>query len=341
MITQSNTKRQIQNWQNELQNVISDPIELLNLLELDPQLLSGALAALKQFPLRVPRSWVKRISKGNPLDPLLAQILPRAEELTPHPDFSTDPLNEQDNNPIPGLLHKYHGRLLLTVTSACAIHCRYCFRRHFPYSENNPGKHGWEKALDYIAQQDNIEEVILSGGDPLVANDSQLAWFSQQIAAIPHVQILRIHTRLPVTIPERITDELLAWFCTSRLKPVLVLHCNHPQELDDTVSEALAKLKRHNTTLLNQTVLLKGVNNQSATLVELSKRLFHFGVMPYYLHLLDKVQGAAHFDITEEHAQQLVWEMMSELPGYLVPKLVREVPGAPCKVQVGIFNSKL
>jgi len=277
------------------------------------------------------------MKKGDIHDPLLQQILPLGAELQEHPGFVKDPLNETAVNPISGLLHKYHGRVLLTVIGTCAINCRYCFRRSFPYHENNPGTAGWEKALEYIANDSSITEVIFSGGDPLVATDKYLFTLSQKIAAIPHVKTLRIHTRLPIVLPERITTDFIEWFTSSRLKPVLVVHCNHPQEINEEVAVRLHKLRDAKITLLNQAVLLKNINDKADILIKLSETLFEHGVLPYYLHLLDRTRGTAHFEVEEARAKQLIAKIMQKLPGYLVPKLVREIAGAPAKSPIAIW----
>jgi L-lysine 2,3-aminomutase len=321
-------------WQTALKNIITDPAELFVLLDLDHALLPAAQAAAKIFPLRVPRGFVARMQKNNWQDPLLQQVLPLGVELTEVEGFTPDPLQEKNANPVPGLLHKYHGRVLLTAVGNCAINCRYCFRRAFPYNENNPGTKGWQQALNYIASDQTINEVILSGGDPLVAPDEHLANLSQQLADIPHVKTLRIHSRIPIVLPERITAEFVNWFTALRLRPVLIVHCNHPQEINDEVRAALKRLKQAGVTLLNQAVLLKGINDAADVLVKLSGELFDVGVLPYYLHMLDKVQGTAHFEVDEERASELLGEVTKRLPGYLVPKLVREVPNAPAKVAV-------
>lgn len=321
-------------WQQQLASAITDPAELLQLLDLDPHLLEPAKQAGKEFTLRIPRCFVARMKKGDLHDPLLRQALPLGEELQVTPGFSFDPLAELTTNPAPGLLHKYHGRVLLTVTGACAIHCRYCFRRHFPYSDNNPGDAGWEKALSYIADDPTIHEVIFSGGDPLVATDKHLAKLIQRIATIPHVTTLRIHTRMPVVLPARITASLMEIFSKTRLHLVCVIHANHPQEIDRDVEEAITLLRAARFVLLNQAVLLKGVNDNADVQIALSEALFHCGVLPYYLHLLDKVQGVAHFDVDLPTAQHIVQAMEKHLPGYLVPRLVREVAGTLAKERV-------
>jgi len=318
-------------WQEALSDLITDPKELLMLLDLDPALLDAALRAARAFPLKVPRGFVTRIEKGNPFDPLLKQILPLDIELQATPGYVADPLQEAQVNPVPGLLHKYHGRVLVTLTSACAVHCRYCFRRHFPYEDNNPGTNGWERIFAYIRQDDSVSEVILSGGDPLAVSDKRLKLFTDQLSRIPHVKRLRIHTRLPVVLPERITDECIDWLTQIKLAPVMVIHVNHPNEISHDVREAMLTLRNARVPLFNQTVLLKGVNDEANTLAALSEALFAAGVMPYYLHVLDRVQGAAHFDMTLCKAREIHAELGNKLPGYLVPRLVCEEPGMPSK----------
>lgn len=334
MIATINRQQQQTNWQCALRDTIDDPAELFSLLNLAPNQLGYSVQAMQDFVLRVPKEFVARMQKGNPRDPLLLQILPQIAEMQTHPLYSQDPLAENKVNPIPGLLHKYKSRVLLTASSSCGIHCRYCFRRHFPYADNNPSLQGWQQAFTYIAEHPEINEVIFSGGDPLTAPDSYLAKLTSQLANIPHIKTLRIHTRMPIIIPQRITDSMLDWFCGSRLKSVLITHCNHPQEIDNQVAASLQRLKNADVTLLNQSVLLKDVNDDAACLIELSEKLFSCDVLPYYLHLLDKVQGSQHFDLPPQRAQQLLGKMMCELPGYLVPRLVQEVPGMPCKMPV-------
>ena len=321
-------------WQNQLSQAITNPVELINILALEGDLIPAALEAAQLFPLRVPRGFVARMQTGNLADPLLKQVLPLGVELVKATGYSADPLEEINANPISGLLHKYHGRVLLTVVGACGVNCRYCFRRHFPYEKNSPGLAGWEQAFNYIASDKTITEVILSGGDPLVATDTYLSKLVEKIAAISHVKTLRIHSRMPIVIPERITPGFLQLFTQSRLNPVLVIHCNHAQEINADVKQAMERLKRAGVTLLNQAVLLSGVNDSAAALIALSEALFESHVLPYYLHLLDKVQGAAHFEVAEARARKLHWQITQRLPGYLVPKLVREVSGAPAKLVV-------
>lgn len=315
-------------WQAALSHAITRLEELYTVLNLD---LPHTDVAQHSFALRVPREFVARMEKGNAQDPLLLQVLPQINELQKIAGFVIDPVGDLQKNPVPGLLHKYHGRVLLTLTGGCAIHCRYCFRRHFPYNENMPGQENYVRALQYIRDNPSIEEVILSGGDPLILKDNIISELIAQLETIPHIKRLRIHTRLPIVIPQRITPELMNWIRHSRFQMIMVLHCNHPNEIDNTVLQALKKLRETNITLLNQSVLLKNINDHAETLVQLSKKLFEAGVLPYYLHLLDKVDGAAHFDVSEEKAKQLMAEIKKQLPGFLVPKLAREIPGAPHK----------
>src|SRR5690606_14142092 len=318
-------------WQEELSRAIRQPQELLDALHLPADLLDGMNQADQLSSLRVPYPCLSRIEPGNPQDPLLLQVLPSLQETRQVPGYLTDPLQEQQANPYPGVLHKYHGRVLLIVSGACAINCRYCFRRQYPYDENSLGTQEWEQALAYLAQDTSIDEVILSGGDPLAVNDKRLLWLISRLEAIPHLTRQRIHTRLPVVIPQRITPELLDGLQQSRLQKVMVIHVNHAQELDTEVRQALQKVRATGVTLLNQAVLLRKVNDDIDTLAKLSKQLFSAGVLPYYLHLLDPVQGAAHFDVPHTEAVALVKGLLKLLPGYLVPKLVREDPGHSSK----------
>jgi EF-P beta-lysylation protein EpmB len=315
-----------------LARAITEPAELLAAVGLGEEWLPAAQAAARLFPLRVPRGFVARMRHGDPRDPLLRQVLPLAEECLTAEGFGADPVGDLAAMAAPGVLHKYRGRVLLTVTGACAVHCRYCFRRHFPYADANPAADRWRAALDYIAGDDSITEVILSGGDPLSLSDRRVAELVRQLEAIPQLRRLRLHTRLPVVLPERVNDELLAWLGDTRLKTVIVVHANHAQEIDDSVRTALAGLKSANAELLNQSVLLRGVNDSVEALADLSEALFEAGTLPYYLHLLDKVQGAAHFEVDETAARRLMQELQARLPGYLAPRLVREVPGGPGKL---------
>lgn len=318
-------------WQEQLADLIRDPCELIELLGLSTQQLPAALLAADRFALRVPRAYAKRIRHGDINDPLLRQVLPLGDELLAAPGYSADPLGESDTNTLPGMIHKYKGRVLLLVSTSCAINCRYCFRREFPYGDNKPSREHWQQVFDYIAKDSSINEVILSGGDPLTAPDSQLAWLVEQAAAIPHIRRLRIHTRLPVVVPSRIDERCLTWLTSHRLQTVVVIHSNHANEIDDEVRSALARLSAAGVTLLNQAVLLRGVNDSVAALSDLSETLFAAGVLPYYLHLLDKVNGAAHFELPERDAKMLYQALLAELPGFLMPTLVREIAGERSK----------
>ena len=319
---------QEQNWQSQLSDLITDPSELLSLLELSSeQLLSGAILASEKFKLRVPRAFVGKMNAKNPLDPLLLQVLPHHLELEDHPEFVTDPLGEEAANQLPGVLHKYKSRFLLTLTGACAVHCRYCFRRHFPYQENLPKNEDWLNIKNYIEANPNINEIILSGGDPLTLSNRKLALWLERLSSLKQIEILRIHSRVPIVIPNRIDEELISLLKNSRLRIVLVVHSNHASELDDFTCSKLLQLSDHHITVLNQAVLLKGVNDSAQTLIDLSYRLFEARVMPYYLHVLDKVKGAQHFDLESSKIDDIYRDVLANLPGYLVPKLVREIAG--------------
>ncbi|MEB8679190.1 EF-P beta-lysylation protein EpmB [Cronobacter malonaticus] len=325
-----------EDWLSQLADVITDPDELLHLLNIDAseELLAGR-DARRLFALRVPRAFAARMEKGNPQDPLLRQVLTAREEFVAAPGFTTDPLEEQ-NSVVPGLLHKYHNRALLLVKGGCAVNCRYCFRRHFPYADNQGNKRNWQAALDYIAAHPELDEIIFSGGDPLMAKDHELKWLVAHLEAIPHIKRLRIHSRLPIVIPPRITDALVRLLGETRLQVLLVNHINHAQEIDDAFRAGMAKLRAAGVTLLNQSVLLKGVNDNAATLAALSNALFDAGVMPYYLHVLDKVQGAAHFMVSDDEARAIMRELLSRVSGYLVPKLAREIGGEPSKTPLDL-----
>lgn len=321
-------------WKTALSGAVTRSDQLLAMLGLADSPLANQLAEQPDFPLRVPLSFVRRMVPGDPDDPLLRQVLPVGDELLPLPGFDRDPLRESHYNPVPGIVHKYRGRVLLITSPACAVHCRYCFRRHFPYEENTMGKALWRQPLDYIAAHPDIREVILSGGDPLAANDNHLAWLAAELAAIPHVQRLRVHTRFPVVIPSRIDDACLSWLTGTRLTTVVVLHINHPREIDHDVAAMAQRLRQAGLTVLNQAVLLKTINDRADTQIALSEQLFAAGILPYYLHLLDPVAGAGHFHVDEREALALHQALQSALPGYLVPRLVRDIPGAAAKTPV-------
>jgi EF-P beta-lysylation protein EpmB len=329
MITASTSTRQRSpsRWQADMASAICHPRELVTELGLDPALVAPAEAAGAAFRLRVPRSYVSRIRPGDPNDPLLLQILPLGAELADAGDYTGDPLGEHAALRAPGLLQKYHGRALLITTSACAVHCRYCFRREFPYTNDR-----LTEALAGIAGDSSIEEVILSGGDPLSLSDSRLTSLTDEIQRIPHVRRLRVHTRQPIVLPSRVDEGLTEWLTQLRLPVVFVLHVNHANEIDSDVRAACALLRDSGVTLLNQTVLLRGVNDDAGVLADLSRALFDAGVLPYYLHVLDHVRGAAHFDVPEERARLIAGQLAAQMPGYLVPRLAREMYGAPAKV---------
>jgi EF-P beta-lysylation protein EpmB len=323
------------NWQQSLREAVTDPAELIAALGLGQEWIAPARRSAQRFPLRVPQGYLARMRRGDPRDPLLRQVLPLAGELEAVPDrYVADPVGDLQALAGPGLLHKYEGRALLVTTGACAIHCRYCFRREFPYSEQTAGRGGFGPALAAIAADTSITEVLLSGGDPLTLSDRRLGDLLRAIDAIAHVRRVRIHTRLPTVLPERIDAGLLdAWSPRLRMQRVMVIHANHANELRGApdVRHALAALRDSGTVLLNQSVLLAGVNDTAEALADLSEVLFEHGVLPYYLHVLDPVRGAAHFDVPELTARRLVADLAARLPGYLVPRLVREVPGAPAK----------
>ncbi len=335
METDSRHPVSIADWKAELADSFDDPDKLLRFLELKTTDFESEIDLRPGFPFRVPRNYAQRMEKGNPFDPLLLQVLPFVRENQPHAGYSQDPVQDLRAVVARGALQKYRHRLLLISTGACAIHCRYCFRRHFPYTAENAGTQQWQQALEYLRAHRAITEVILSGGDPLVLSDRRLAGLCRQIAAVEHVERLRIHTRFPIVVPSRITTTLLE-LLGSLGKPVaFVIHCNHANELGNRVAQALQKLRRAGVILLNQSVLLRGVNDHADTLKRLSEALFAAGVLPYYLHLPDPVAGTAHFDVNAERATRLLSELTAALPGYLVPKLVKEIAGAASKLPVG------
>jgi len=321
-------------WQQQLSDAFTDIERLCRYLGLSTDELPIAIAASRQFPLRVPLSFAKRMETGNPDDPLLRQVLPIQEELQPYPGFSDDPVGDLAAVQHTGLLHKYHGRVLLINTGSCAINCRYCFRRNFPYADLQLGKQAEQAALAYIASDTSIQEVILSGGDPLLLSDARLSQLLGKLTAIAHVKRIRIHSRLPIVLPARITRPLAETLAACGKRIVIVAHCNHANELNDEVLAACQRLQLYPFSLLNQAVLLKGVNDSVQALHELSERLFEFGIMPYYLHLLDRARGTGHFEVPEAAALDLYRQLQNLLPGYLVPKLVREQAGEKSKQPV-------
>ncbi len=316
-------------WQHSLANVVRNVDTLLGMLGLEAAAVDAVAAASTGFALRVPREYVARMRHGDPHDPLLAQVLPRGAERVATAGFVTDPLAETDAED--GVLHKYHGRMLLVTTGACAVHCRYCFRRHFPYAEQQALRGEWHAALAAVAADHDVRELIISGGDPLTLSDRRLGTLLDGLAGIDHLRRLRIHTRLPVVIPSRLTDALLARINATGRPWTLVIHANHAQEIDASVRAALARARAAGAVLLNQAVLLRGVNDTVAAQAALCEALGDAGVVPYYLHLLDPVAGAAHFATDEADALALMRALRARLPGWLVPRLAREIPGEPAK----------
>lgn len=321
-------------WQRELARAVTDPAELLEIVGLGPAWLEPARRAAARFPLRVPRPYLARVRRGDPADPLLRQVLPLAEELQEIPGYVADPVGDLDAVAGGGVLRKYAGRALLVTTGACGIHCRYCFRREFPYADELASAGQWRRALDTIRADASLAEVILSGGDPLALADHKLESLTAQLASIPHVRRLRVHTRQPIVLPSRVDDGLLDWLASLRWPVTFVLHANHAAELDADVAAAVARLREARAHVLNQSVLLRGVNDTAEALAALSERLYDCGALPYYLHVLDRVRGSAHHEVPDDEARRLHDALTRALPGYLVPRLVREVPGAASKVSI-------
>jgi EF-P beta-lysylation protein EpmB len=319
-------------WQQAVKDAVRDPDELCRLLRLPAQYADQARAAARDFPLFVPRGYLARMRPGAIDDPLLRQVLPLEAELDEQPGFRADPVGDRAAIRSPGLVHKYRSRVLMVTTSACAVHCRYCFRRHFPYWEGPRSLDEWEPALQQIASDGSLREVIVSGGDPLMLSDAFLKELTARLARIGHLRRLRVHTRLPLMIPDRVTDALVALLRATRLTPFVVIHANHPRELDSGVAAALARFSDAGIPLLNQSVLLRGVNDDVETLAELCERLADLRVVPYYLHQLDRVAGAAHFEVSEARGRDLVAQLRARLSGYAVPRYVRETAGAASKL---------
>lgn len=321
---------QAKDWQRLYREAISDPRELLAMLDLGH--LDGLLPQGDYpFPLRVPAGFIARMRRGDAADPLLRQVLPLDAEYRAQPGFVFDAVGDGASRSARGVLHKYQGRALLLASGSCAIHCRYCFRRHFPYAEEPAAAAHWASTIDYLAQHGDVQEIILSGGDPLSLATGKLKELTERLRATAQIRRLRIHTRLPVVLPERVDAELLGWLSALPWRVVIVLHANHAQELDGSVAEACRQLGHCGALLLNQSVLLRGVNDHVDTLEALSERLFEIGVLPYYLHQLDRVHGAAHFEVDDPAARALVNALAARLPGFLVPRLVREIEGEPAK----------
>lgn len=321
-------------WRQVLKQAWRNPAELLEHLQLDPLLLKGIAAGQRQFPLLAPPTFVRQIEKGNPEDPLFLQIFPQAAESQSHKGLLEDPVGDLASQMQPALLHKYHSRALIITTGACAIHCRYCFRRHFPYSSTSGHRLDWQKTLDYLSQHPNVNEIILSGGDPLMLPTAQLYEISKQLSSLPQITSLRIHSRMATTLPERINSALCDWFASLPFRLILVHHINHPNEISELAADAIFKLKPLIQQQLNQSVLLAGVNNNSQTLRHLSEILFTNNILPYYLHQMDPVISAGHFICSDLEAAEIIAELRAALPGYLVPKLVREEAGKTNKTPV-------
>lgn len=320
-----------QNWQQQLADSFKNIKDLCDYLQLSPSDLPVSSAANEQFPIRVPHSFAASMEKGNPHDPLLRQVMPVQDEIRLYPGFSNDPVGDLPAAAQTGVLHKYQGRVLFINTGSCAINCRYCFRRNFPYTDLQLSKQNEEAAIQYIQEDTSISEVILSGGDPLLLSDSRLARLIQQLNGIPHLKRIRIHSRLPIVLPARITAEFIKTLSQSSAQIILVVHCNHANEINDRVIAACRLLTNQGITLFNQSVLLKGVNDNAEQLCALSERLFSHGIIPYYLHSLDKANGTGHFEVAESEALKLINQVQQTLPGYLVPKLVKEQAGGTSK----------
>lgn len=321
-------------WSRSLARAVRDPDELVRRLGLGEEFVEAARRAAALFPVMVPESYLTRMRIGDPRDPLLLQVLPLGEEEKIVPGFGQDAVGDRASRAAPGLLHKYRGRALLVATGACAIHCRYCFRRHYPYGEEPRRLEEWTPALEALAADDSIDEVILSGGDPLMLTDFRLAQLIERLAAIPHVRRLRVHSRLPVVLPDRVTAPLIDILRGTRLQPIMVIHANHPAEVAADCAEAISRLVRGGVPTLNQAVLLRGINDDVGTLEDLLRRLVDLGVVPYYLHQLDRVEGTSHFEVDRENGLALVAALRERLPGYAIPQYVEERPGAPSKLPV-------
>ena len=319
-------------WQQLWREAVRDPRELLRMLGLEHAGPGISDAAAAQFPLRVPRGFVARMRHGDAADPLLRQVLPLDAEMQAMPGFSLDAVGDGEAKAADGVIRKYRGRALLVATGSCAVHCRYCFRRHFPYAEETAAAGGWREAIELIRRDPGIDEVILSGGDPWSLGTAKLSELTDGLTDVPHLKRLRIHTRLPIVLPERVDPALLDWLAALPWPVAVVLHANHANEFDPSVDAAVAGMRATGASVLNQAVLLRGVNDSVEALAALSERSFAAGVLPYYLHQLDRVHGAAHFEVDDDRARQLHADLATRLSGYLVPKLVREVAGGSGKL---------
>lgn len=323
-----------ESWQRAIKDAFRDPEQLVRYLGLADSWIPNAKRAAETFPLFAPREFVDRMERSNPYDPLLRQVLPLAEELTETAGFHQDPVGDRRSVVRPGLIQKYRGRALMVATGSCAVHCRYCFRRHFPYSEGPTGIEQWDPTLAAIEQDDSIDELILSGGDPLMLTNTVLTELVRRLEQIVHLRRLRIHTRLPIMVPQRMDLPLLRLLTESRPTTIIVVHCNHPRELDKQVVDTIARCIDAGIPVLNQAVLLKGVNDSEQVLEQLCRELVNVRVMPYYLHQLDRVIGAAHFEVPMKRGLELVRSLEKNLPGYAVPRYVREIAGEAHKVTI-------
>ena len=318
-------------WRYYVKTAIRDFGQLCRHLGLDVSAFAAWRKAEQQFATFVPLPFLQRIEPNNPRDPLLLQVIPSRKENFDYPSFVADPVGDMAATLAPGVIHKYQGRALLIATGQCAINCRYCFRRHFPYETRPNSTDQWARSIRGIQNDRAIEEIILSGGDPLMLVDSKIHELIKLIESIPQVQRLRIHSRLPIVIPQRVTDKLVETLNQTRLKPVIVIHSNHPNELDRQVGAAITKLFHNGMLVLNQSVLLKGVNDDARTLIELSRKLIDVNCMPYYLHQLDQTAGTAHFEVPIQTGIKIIEKMRSSLPGYAVPRYVQEIAGEESK----------
>ncbi len=341
MITRTIATCQTQEWQKQLSEAFTSVKSLLEYLKIPKEQFPHWSQAEKDFPLRVPKPFADKMCSGDIHDPLLRQVLPVHEETASVPGYSDDPLMERDANPTKGLLHKYRSRVLVILGSACAVHCRYCFRRHFPYQDNGLSQQEFNDIVQYVKRFPEVNEVILSGGDPLISSNSRLKRLIDALEEIPHLSRIRFHTRTPVVLPDRIDAEFISIVENTSLQVIMVLHCNHPQEIDLEFAQAMAHLKQAGVTLLNQSVLLKGVNDSAQILTQLSEALFNAHILPYYLHLLDPVAGASHFDVEESIGASIISDLLVSLPGYLVPKLVREEANQPSKSPIPLVAESI
>lgn len=331
MIPQRDLSWQTQSWQEQMMNSVKSASELLNMLDIDSMQVDLSEKAARGFPVLAPHSFISRMRAGDANDPILRQVLNSKNEEIIQPGYSADPLEETKYNPVKGLIRKYHNRALLIATGKCAVNCRYCFRREFPYQENNPSRDDWQTAFEYLKKHAEIEEVILSGGDPLAIPDRHLQWLVHSLSEIQTIKRLRIHTRFVVVIPDRITDDLIRTLDETRLQITVVVHSNHANEFNDSLVTAIERLKKCVDFVLNQSVLLRGINDNLDTQVDLQNACVDAGILPYYLHFLDPVRGASHFEVSRHEALSLYREMQSRLSGYMLPKLVVEAPGALSK----------